>query len=523
MRGSCPGRLSGVAELRLMTEERIMAVTIKNPYMDSGAAFWMAGNLHTHTTRSDGHHSPQETIDEYAAFGRYDFLALSDHNEPADLSGLDGRGMVLIPACEHSGAMGHVLSIGQVPRIATGLQQQVLLDAINAAGGIPVLCHPDWEDHFNHYSIDELRSLSSYGGIEIYNGSIEEDPGSPYALAKWDQLLADGRVVWGFASDDAHVAMGQGRGWCVVRVRERTAEAVMNALRNGSFYASTGVTIEKIEVSGARVRIVTKDAESISVLGVSGRRLKRENAAELEFDGAGYGGAHFRIECAGRGGRMAWTQPFFLDGEEVAHRKELFLRKPAIHAPRVERAPRLTGRMDDAIWSKAAVSAAFIRHADGGSPSVRTEMSVLAGGSLICFGFKCAEPEQESMRVTVREHGSGKIWTDDGIEIFMDVQGQAKTYFHVMVNADGFALIQECGKTAQSGRKMRVETAAGRDSSGFVLEIAVPLQDLGVDVSLPQKWGFNVVRNRNSGGEYLTWSFTGGRNHAPKHFGQLSF
>lgn len=36
------------------------------------------GNLHTHTTNSDGVHTPDEVLREYADNG-YDFIALTDH------------------------------------------------------------------------------------------------------------------------------------------------------------------------------------------------------------------------------------------------------------------------------------------------------------------------------------------------------------------------------------------------------------------------------------------------------------
>ena len=40
---------------------------------------WYKGNLHTHTTQSDGAVSPEEMMACYRKAG-YDFLALSDHN-----------------------------------------------------------------------------------------------------------------------------------------------------------------------------------------------------------------------------------------------------------------------------------------------------------------------------------------------------------------------------------------------------------------------------------------------------------
>ena len=40
---------------------------------------WYKGNLHSHTTNSDGAWTPDEAVDHYKANG-YAFLCLSDHN-----------------------------------------------------------------------------------------------------------------------------------------------------------------------------------------------------------------------------------------------------------------------------------------------------------------------------------------------------------------------------------------------------------------------------------------------------------
>ena len=52
---------------------------------DSKGNKWYKGNLHTHTTSSDGAVSPGEAIKLYNGLG-YDFVALTDHwhvNEPS--------------------------------------------------------------------------------------------------------------------------------------------------------------------------------------------------------------------------------------------------------------------------------------------------------------------------------------------------------------------------------------------------------------------------------------------------------
>ncbi|MCC6792855.1 MAG: hypothetical protein IT336_14285, partial [Thermomicrobiales bacterium] len=55
---------------------RINALVNDLPF-DKPGRFWK-GNLHTHSTRSDGKLTPAEVIAAYQARG-YDFLALADH------------------------------------------------------------------------------------------------------------------------------------------------------------------------------------------------------------------------------------------------------------------------------------------------------------------------------------------------------------------------------------------------------------------------------------------------------------
>ena len=43
-----------------------------------GSKKYYKGNLHTHTTNSDGKRSPEEVMAGYEALG-YDYLALTDH------------------------------------------------------------------------------------------------------------------------------------------------------------------------------------------------------------------------------------------------------------------------------------------------------------------------------------------------------------------------------------------------------------------------------------------------------------
>src|SRR6185369_7280863 len=105
-----------------------MALTIENAFTEqpSGKVVWLKGNLHTHTTRSDGAQPPQDVIDGYAEKA-YGFLALSDHDIWSDYTQINARGMILIQANEVTANGPHVLQVGGTRRIEPKKDRQQVI------------------------------------------------------------------------------------------------------------------------------------------------------------------------------------------------------------------------------------------------------------------------------------------------------------------------------------------------------------------------------------------------------------
>lgn len=289
------------------------AMKLHNPYVGTQGRSWLRGNLHAHTTASDGQRPIGGVIRDYARRG-YDFLMISDHDiltaEKA-YARLDPCGLILIPGNEVTRNGPHLLHVNAERRVAPAKNRQHVLDAINRGRGFAVINHPNWLRHFNHCSFDELAKWQGYLGIEIYNGTIGRLDGSPYATDKWDRLLASGRRVWGFAHDDSHLPKADvGLGWLMVAARERSVAGITEALRCGSFYASTGVTIKTIEVRGARIRLHAPDATRVVAIRDTGRRIAQGDGPTLAVTMPA-DATYLRFECYGRGEERAWTQPFF--------------------------------------------------------------------------------------------------------------------------------------------------------------------------------------------------------------------
>lgn len=291
-------------------------LTIQSPYTGDGE--WLRGNVHTHTTISDGEYSPEEVLTAYENRS-YDYLAISDHDVLVDSDTYcEDNDLIRIPAVEVTANGPHVVHIGATDTVEPTADRQVVLDAITDQRAIGVAAHPNWERNFAHFSHNELERLKGYVGLEIYNGNIERAAGSPLATDRWDRLLSAGRTVWGFGTDDTHAPVDVANAWTVVQAAKRTPTAVLEALRTGQSYVSTGITIESIAVDGLSITVETSDADRIQLVSDHGRLQATVDDSSATFEvprdlSFGTDHTYVRIECRGRGSHMAWTQPFMLE------------------------------------------------------------------------------------------------------------------------------------------------------------------------------------------------------------------
>jgi len=290
-----------------------MPSKIENPYAGADFSTSIRGNLHTHTTLSDGTRPPQAVIDDYARRG-YGFLMLSDHDKLADESlyaTLDSHSLVLIPGNEITANGPHLLHVNPRKRIEPArLRQQAITDAL-ADRGFVIVNHPNWESKFDHCPLAKMQEWVGYLGMEIFNGVIGRLDGSAYALDKWDLLLSAGRRLWGFAVDASHGAGDVELGWCVAMPRQRTVQGVLAALATGCFYASPGVRIANIEAEGDRIRIYAPNAQRIVALQQVGKRFAVADSSQLAIT-VPADATYVRFECWGGGETFAWTQPFYI-------------------------------------------------------------------------------------------------------------------------------------------------------------------------------------------------------------------
>jgi hypothetical protein len=308
-------------------------------YAESG--IWYKGNTHIHSTVSDGGLNFSELAAAYAGEG-YDFLFRTDHwvasevaaepssalssalsptpsPAPAPLLWLDG---LELDGTDDQGGYYHVVCLGQFAGIEREMGFAAALSAAREQGGLLILAHPLWSG--NTFE-EALRH--NFDGVEIYNHVCRWLNGKGNSLAYWQAMLKENPNTFGFASDDAHIREshpGWNGGWVVVQgppsaAQKTNANEILEGLRAGRFYSSTGPAFTRIVCDGARVEIGTSPIQYARLVGPAylGSRVGNFSGSlftEASFEvPADWPYAYVEIEDAQ--GRRAWTNTLLTAGQ----------------------------------------------------------------------------------------------------------------------------------------------------------------------------------------------------------------
>jgi len=295
-------------------------------------ARWYRGNLHTHTTNSDGDSPPDVVVSWYRDAG-YDFLVVTDHDVLTDPAGLrDAAGpMTLIPGEEISSGDLHVNGLGIRERIAPTFADTVVdtiqgnVDKVRAQGGVPSINHPNFRWRVRPEDLAALRDVRLF---EIHNAGPEVNnlggrPGFPAVEATWDTLLSADHRMLGVAVDDAHhfrvwgrPYSNPGRAWMMVRAEHADPAELLTALDAGLCYATTGVALAEVHAAGGELAIDIEQRWELhyrtTFVGVDGRVLDVQEGLSARYRLRG-ADRYVRARIDDSDGLTAWTQPLFRD------------------------------------------------------------------------------------------------------------------------------------------------------------------------------------------------------------------
>ncbi len=290
-----------------------------NPYesVASGTGQWLRTNFHTHCGARKGDNCGiiplKDCIEVYKDCG-YHVLAITNHDAYTDLDEFANESdMVLINGYEYSQKQ-HMLCIGG--RAVVSGKHQEAIDSCVGEDGFVIICHPHL-DTDDYWPTEDIKKLNGHVGIEIYNSVIPRLAGLALATDVWDELLASGRLVWGFANDDFHRWFDLANSWTMV-YGDKSYDSVKAAIKSGCFYGSTGLKLKKLVLDKEIIHIdVVYLNDYIGELqyefiGCNSRLLARIVGESIDYK-LPKAEPYVRICVTAPDGSKLWTQPIYDD------------------------------------------------------------------------------------------------------------------------------------------------------------------------------------------------------------------
>ena len=304
-----------------------------------GTEKMLKGGLHCHTTRSDGRGTPEEVIRLHYENG-YDFLALTDHRNYNYINYAPDLPITIIPGMEFDNTFDgtggfrcfHTVCIGPEKDKGNGYEQdekpasgkakdqfeyQPYLDEIHEKGNLTIYCHPEWSSTPARY----FEKMKGNFAMEIWNSGCVLEMDMDADAAYWDEILGQGTVIYGVATDDGHSMSHHCKGWVRVRAADNSVGAILEALEAGAFYSSAGPEIHDFYVEGTKIVVECSDAATVRIHSDKHpARVKRSadgtmTRAEFEMGDWFKTYAYVRAVVVDKDGKKAWTNPIWLDKE----------------------------------------------------------------------------------------------------------------------------------------------------------------------------------------------------------------
>lgn len=286
---------------------------------------WYRGNLHMHTTRSDGDLEPEQAIRLYREAG-YDFLALTDHRKPSQER--EEKDFLLLPGVEwdtgdnQTAPVFHIIGIGMTKpctvdyKDGVATDPQRLIDAVREAGGLAILAHPAW----SVMDPADIEKLSGLAGAEIYNSvsTLPMNGRRADSSLYFDLWAGTGRAIPCMAADDSHRYQGEEtKSWIMVNAAELSTEAICQAISEKNFYATQGPHFEQITFDQETGEVTVRCSQDVRNVVFYSNAAWADGRVEQPVDGTvtyviSPLDRYLRVELIDEAGKMAWSSPVML-------------------------------------------------------------------------------------------------------------------------------------------------------------------------------------------------------------------
>ena len=181
-----------------------------------------------------------------------------------------------------------------------------------------------------------------------------------------------------------------------------------------------------------------------------------------------------------------------------------------VEPPRLDQSIEIDGKLDEAVWSQAAVLSGFSRYApvDGAPADNATDVLVWYSPTAMHFGIRAAAPGG-SIRATLADRD--RIQSDDHVIVFLSTYNDGRQALVFGVNPLGVQLDGALAEGTRGSGGGFSGLSTGREApdlspdyvfqskgrvtaTGYEVEVRIPFKSLRYQSQSPQDWGIHVTR-----------------------------
>lgn len=213
----------------------------------------------------------------------------------------------------------------------------------NEQGFLVIYNHPIW----SLSEPQEYLPLNGLLGMEVWNTSGLYT--SPENGAAWREMIIHGKDIKCIAANDFHTNKDFD---CMLAAtyictNDFSYKGIIDALKAGNFYSSTGPEIKELSVHNGKLHIKCSPVKVIRVFGIKSSVSSAvaefgEFITEAEFPVKPYMNNMFYVHMEGKHNTQAWTNPIFnlgkliLDAQMIEKKESLFLFDKMVQYPWID-------------------------------------------------------------------------------------------------------------------------------------------------------------------------------------------
>lgn len=191
-----------------------------------------------------------------------------------------------------------------------------------------------------------------------------------------------------------------------------------------------------------------------------------------------------------------------------------------VEVKRIQSPVKIDGKLDDAAWQNSREFR--LDKSTSGKITNPTTVKLACDSKNLYVAFVCNESRMNEIvnKLTHDEERDNAIWVDDCIEIFLDPWGTRKQFYQLIINTSGIIYDSFMGDDSCD---TNLQTAVTRYPDKWIIEIAIPFDDLKVSPKGGEVWLGNFCREEKPANENTALFPVPKGFGDPQSFGKIEF